>query len=91
MAYGLEIPEKFYQTEKKPLHVAGYTLALGLIVVGVAETVHGVYYRIKNKGGSIASLLLGPETFIAGAGVAYLYLRQAGVVGGISDLKDYQS
>jgi len=81
------LPEQYYQTEKKPLHLAGYTLALGLIIVGVAETVHGIYYRIVNKSGSIASLLLGPETLIAGAGVAYLYLRQAGVVGSVKDLK----
>jgi len=41
-------PAKFYKAEKgKPLHVVGYTIALGMMGIGVAETGHGIYYGLK--------------------------------------------
>ncbi len=71
-----ELPKKYYETEKKPIHLIGYTLALGMMGIGLVETVHGAYYRIKGEGGN---LRLGLITVVAGGLVANEYLKEAGV------------
>ena len=70
-------PKEFYATEKKPLHIAGYTLALGLMAIGVAETGHGLYYQFMSEGGN---LWLGPLTLVAAGITAWVYLKEAKVV-----------
>ncbi len=75
----LTLPKKFYSEESNPLHIAGYTLALGMMFVGVAETVEGAYYYLK-RGNS--NMLLGPLGIVAGGYMAYAYLNEAGVAKG---------
>ena len=48
-----------------------------MMAVGVLETLHGVYYQVKQGDGN---LILGPALFVAGGGTAYLWLKEAGVV-----------
>ena len=75
----LTLPKKFYSTESNPLHTVGYTLALGMMGVGLAETVEGTYYYLKAGDGN---LLLGPLGVIAGGYMAYAYLNESGVTEG---------
>ena len=73
------MPKKYYEREKNPLHLAGYTVAIGMMGVGVLETIEGIYYFVK-KGSS--NMILGPLGVVAGGYMAYLYLREANLVGG---------
>ena len=70
-------PAEFYAKDKKPLHQIGYSVFLAMMAVGVLETLHGVYYQVKQGDGN---LILGPALFVAGGGTAYLWLKEAGVV-----------
>ena len=70
-------PKEFYNKEDKMIHKVGYTVALGLMGIGVAEIFHGAYYAIQGKGGNFG---LGIVTAIASGIVAYEYLREAEVV-----------
>lgn len=72
-------PKMFYATEKKPIHIIGYTLALGMMVVGAAETVHSIPYIVKGESNRVG-MILGPAGIIAGGVVAGLYLKEAGVM-----------
>lgn len=73
-------PAKFYKAEKgKPLHVIGYTIALGLMGVGAAETAHGVWYGMKGQG-STMGYALGPILIGAGGVAAWSYLKYAKVL-----------
>ena len=76
-----ELPIKYYKTEDKPIHKLGYTLALGMIGVGVVETVHSLPYIFKGQS-NFTQMALGPLGVVAGGYMAYLYLNEAGVVGG---------
>ena len=67
-------PKEFYNKEDKMIHKVGYTVALGLMGIGVAEIFHGAYYAIQGNFG------LGIVTTIASGIVAYEYLREAEVV-----------
>ena len=42
-------PKEFYAKEKKPIHIIGYTVALGMMGVGFAETVHSLPYIVKGE------------------------------------------
>ena len=53
-------PAEFYAKDKKLLHQAGYTVSLAMMAVGVLETLHGVYYQVKQGDGN---LLLGVSPF----------------------------
>jgi len=75
----LSMPKKYYAKESNPLHLAGYTLSLGLLVVGGLETFEGFYYYLK-RGSS--NMLLGPLGVVAGGYMTYLYLKEADLVGG---------
>ncbi len=72
-------PKEFYAKEKKPIHIIGYTVALGMMGIGVAETVHSLPYIVKGES-TTTSILLGPIGIVAGGVVAFAYLKQAGVV-----------
>ena len=71
-------PKIYYETEKKPIHLIGYTLALGMMLKGVAETIHTIPWIIRRESTPVG-LVLGPAGVIAGGAMAFLYLRQAGI------------
>lgn len=75
------LPEKYYRTEDKTIHKVGYTLALGMMGVGVAETIHSIPY-IRRGESDLTGKILGPLGILAGGYMAYLYLNEAGLVGG---------
>lgn len=72
-------PKIYYETEKKPIHLVGYTLALGMMLTGVAETLHSIPYIIRGESDMVGKIL-GPAGILAGGALAYLYLREAQVV-----------
>jgi len=72
------IPKKYYATEKKPIHLIGYTLSLGLMGIGALETVHALPYVIR-KQSNLVGLTLGPIVIACGAVAATMYLKEAGV------------
>lgn len=73
-------PKKYYATEDKLIHRVGYTVALGMMAIGVAEMVHSVKY-IRRGQSSTVGMLLGPVTAFCGSTVAALYLAEADVLG----------
>ena len=77
----MSLPKKYYDTEKKPLHLLGYTFALGLTLVGVLETVHSVPYIVKGES-NMTGMLLGPVAIGAGLVSATMYLKEAGLQAG---------
>jgi len=72
-------PAIFYKTEKKPIHLVGYTLALALMGVGLLETAHSIPYIVKGES-NLTGMLLGPVVIVAGGVSAYAYLKEAKVV-----------
>jgi hypothetical protein len=72
-------PKEFYAKEKKPIHVIGYTVALGMMGIGAAETVHSLPYIVKGES-NLIGIVLGPIGIVAGGVVAFAYLKKAGVV-----------
>ena len=70
-------PAEYYASEKSPIHLAGYTLALGMMAVGAVETIQSVYAKMTNGN---SNMILGPAVLVAGGATAYLYLKEAGVV-----------
>ena len=72
-------PAIFYKTEKKPIHLVGYTLALALMGVGLLETAHSIPYIVKGES-NLTGMLLGPVVILAGGVSAYAYLKEAKVV-----------
>ena len=77
--YMKNYPKEFYAKETKTIHKVGYTLALMLMAVGVAETVHSIPYIIKGES-DMTGMTLGQIGVAAGGVVAYSYLKEAGVV-----------
>jgi hypothetical protein len=77
----LTLPKKYYRTEDKPIHKLGYTLALGIMIVGGAETLHSLPYTLRGES-DLTGKILGPMGILAGGYMAYLYLNEAGLVGG---------
>lgn len=73
-------PKKYYATEDKLIHKVGYTVALGMLAIGLAETVHSVKY-IRRGQSSTVGMLLGPATAFCGSTVAGLYLMEADILG----------
>jgi hypothetical protein len=71
-------PKIYYETEKKPIHLIGYTAALALMLTGVAETAHSIPYILRGESSTVGKIL-GPAGIIAGGATAFLYLRQAGI------------
>ena len=74
----LALPKQYYATETKSIHQIGYTLALGMMIVGVAETVHSIPYMIRGESTTVGKIL-GPAGVITGAVMATLYLKEAGI------------
>ena len=72
------VPKKYYATEKKLIHKIGYTLALGLMTVGVLETAHSIPYIIKGES-NLTGMTLGPIVVACGGVAAFAYLKEAGV------------
>tara|TARA_B110001452_G_scaffold265439_1_gene270100 strand:+ start:6652 stop:6897 length:246 start_codon:yes stop_codon:yes gene_type:complete len=72
------VPKKYYATEKKLIHKIGYTLALGLMTVGVLETAHSIPYIIKGES-NLTGMVLGPVVVACGGVAAFAYLKEAGV------------
>lgn len=77
----LSMPKKYYETETKGIHKVGYTLALAMMFTGVLETAHSIPYTLKGES-DLTGKILGPMGVIAGGYMAYLYLREANLVGG---------
>jgi len=73
------LPKKYYATEKKMIHKVGYTLALGLMAVGVLETAHSIPYIVKGES-NLTGMTLGPIVIACGGVAATMYLKEAGVV-----------
>jgi hypothetical protein len=76
----IKYPKLYYATEDKLIHKVGYTVALGMMVIGVAEMVHSFKY-IRRGQSSTFGMLLGPVTAFCGSTVAGLYLAEADVLG----------
>ena len=72
------VPKKYYATEKKMIHKVGYTLALGLMGIGVLETLHSIPYIVKGES-NIVGMTLGPIVVACGGVAAFAYLKEAGV------------
>ena len=72
------VPKKYYATEKKLIHKIGYTLALGLMTVGVLETAHSIPYIIKGES-NLTGMTLCPIVVACGGVAAFAYLKEAGV------------
>jgi len=72
------LPKKYYATEKKMIHKVGYTLALGLMAVGVLETAHSIPYIVKGES-NLTGMTLGPIVIACGGVAATMYLKEAGV------------
>jgi hypothetical protein len=72
-------PKLFYETETKPIHKVGYTLALAMMGIGALETAHSIPYIIKGQS-DITGMTLGPIGIVAGGVVAYSYLKEAKVI-----------
>tara|TARA_B110001450_G_C17563503_1_gene457770 strand:- start:282 stop:527 length:246 start_codon:yes stop_codon:yes gene_type:complete len=72
------VPKKYYATEKKLIHKIGYTLALGLMTVGVLETLHSIPYIVKGES-NLTGMTLGPIVVACGGVAAFAYLKEAGV------------
>ncbi len=72
-------PKIFYETETKPIHKVGYTLALAMMGIGVLETAHSIPYIVKGES-DITGMTLGPIGIVAGGIVAYSYLKEAKVI-----------
>jgi hypothetical protein len=75
------LPKEYYATEKKPIHIIGYSAALALALIGVVETIHSVPYIVKGET-NLNSTLLGPVAVGAGLFSASMYLKQAGIQAG---------
>ena len=52
-----------------------------MMITGVLETAHSIPYTLKGES-DLTGKLLGPMGVIAGGYMAYLYLREANLVGG---------
>jgi hypothetical protein len=72
-------PALFYEKEKDdPVALVGYTLALGLMAAGVAETL--VHFTQEGKAATPLGGWLGPLLITTGGAAAYGYLREADIV-----------
>ncbi len=72
-------PKLFFEQESKLIHKVGYSVALAMMTIGLAETVHSLPYIIKKESYPVG-MALGPVGIAAGSIVAYLYLREAKVI-----------
>jgi len=75
------LPKEYYATEKKPIHIIGYSAALALALIGVVETIHTIPYIVKGEA-NLNNTLLGPVAVGAGLISASMYLKQAGIEAG---------
>ena len=55
----MNVVKEYYATEKKMIHKIGYTIALGLMAIGVVETAHSIPYIIKGESSPIG-IAIGP-------------------------------
>jgi len=74
----MNVVKEYYATEKKMIHKIGYTLALGLMAIGVVETAHSIPYIIKGESSPIG-IAIGPVVVACGSIAAFAYLKEAGV------------
>jgi len=74
----MNVVKEYYATEKKMIHKIGYTLALGLMAIGVVETAHSIPYIIKGESSPIG-MAIGPVVVACGSIAAFAYLKEAGV------------
>lgn len=72
-------PALFYAKEDKPIHIAGYTVALVMMGIGVLETIHSIPYIVKGQS-NLIGMTLGPIGIVAGGLVAGAYLKEANVI-----------
>jgi|TARA_R110001632_G_scaffold22529_2_gene64662 hypothetical protein len=74
----MNVVKEYYATEKKMIHKIGYTIALGLMAIGVVETAHSIPYIIKGESSPIG-IAIGPVVVACGSIAAFAYLKEAGV------------
>jgi hypothetical protein len=74
----MNVVKEYYATEKKMIHKIGYTIALGLMAIGVVETAHSIPYIIKGESSPIC-IAIGPVVVACGSIAAFAYLKEAGV------------
>ena len=71
-----KLSKEFYAKEKKPIHIIGYTVALGMMGIGVAETVHSLPYIVKGES-NLVGIILGLLGIVAGGVVAFCLLERS--------------
>jgi hypothetical protein len=74
----MNVVKEYYATEKKMIHKIGYTIALGLMAIGVVETAHSIPYIVKGESSPIG-IAIGPVVVACGSIAAFAYLKEAGV------------
>ena len=74
----ISMPKKYYAAEKKPIHKIGYTVALAMIAVGIAETIHSIPYIVRGES-NLTGMTLGPIVVVCGNIAAISYLKEAKV------------
>jgi len=72
-------PKEFYNKEEKLIHKVGYTVALGMMFIGILESAHSLPYIIKGES-HFNGMVLGPVVVISGGVAAYSYLKEAKVI-----------
>ena len=72
-------PVKFYETEKDPTKIVGYTAALGLMAAGAIQIVMAGVSAVKGDATKF-DMVLGPGVFVCGGLAAYAYLKDSGVI-----------
>ena len=75
------LPKEYYATEKKPIHIIGYSAALTLALTGALETLYSIPYIVRGES-NLNKALLGPVAVGAGLVCASMYLKQAGIKAG---------
>ena len=74
----MNVVKEYYATEKKMIHKIGYTIALGLMAMGVLETAHSIPYIVKGESSPIG-IAIGPVVIACGGIAAFAYLKEAKV------------
>ena len=78
---GMASIKEYYDTEKKPIHIIGYSIALALVGIGVLETAHSIPYIVKGES-HLVGMLLGPVVITCGSIAMFGYYKEMGGIDG---------
>ena len=67
--------KEYYSKEPKAVHIVGYSIALALVGIGVAETAHSLPYILKGESHFIGTIL-GPLVIACGGVAMFGYYRE---------------